>query len=105
MEKTNYIDRIKEICTSSKFMKMVYLFCFTLVVTAIIASQNFFFQNIIENGISKKDIYAKRTFSVEDTKRTEMHKREIVQKVEPILVPAEDDFIKTNLEILQNCFI
>ena len=105
MIKFNYADRIKEIFTSSRFMKLVYLVCFTLIVTAIIASQNFFFQNIIDNGISKKDIYAKRTFSVEDTKRTEMHRREIVQKVEPILVPAEDDFIKTNLEILQNSII
>lgn len=105
MVKNNYLEKIREILISSKAMKTLYVFCFTLIVTAIIASQNFFFQNIIENGISQKDIYAKRTFSVEDTKRTEMHKREIVQKVEPILVPAEDDFIKTNLEVLQNSIL
>lgn len=105
MIKNNFIQNLKEIFTSSKFMKMLYLFCFTLVVTAIIASQNFFFQNIIENGISKRDIYAKKTFTIEDTKRTEQHRREIVQKVEPILVPAEDNFIKTNLEVLQNSIL
>ena len=32
--------------------------------------------------------------------RTELPK--VAQKVEPILVPAEDDFIRTNLETLQN---
>ena len=75
------------------------------MITAIISSQNFFFQSIIENGISKKDIIAQKTLTVEDVKRTEQHKREVAQKVEPILVPAEDDFIKSNLETLQNSII
>lgn len=63
------------------------------------------FQSIIENGISKRDIIAQKTLTVEDVKRTEQHKREVAQKVEPILVPAEDDFIKSNLETLQNSII
>ena len=37
-------------------------------MTAIISSQNFFFQSIIENGISKKDIIAQKTFKVIDVK-------------------------------------
>ena len=70
-------------------------------MTAIIASQNFFFQNIIENGISKRDIIAQKTLTVEDVKRTEQHKKEVAQKVEPVMAPAEDDFIKSNLQTLQ----
>lgn len=102
MNKTEYIERVKEVLTSSKFIRTCYLVLFTFLITTIISSQNFFFQSIIENGISKKDIIAQKTLTVEDVKRTEMHKREVAQKIEPILVPAEDDFIKSNLETLQN---
>ena len=102
MIKTEYFDKVKEFFTSSKVVKCTYLISFTLLITAIISSQNFFFQSIIENGISKKDIIAQKTLTVEDVKRTEQHKREVAQKVEPILVPAEDDFIKSNLESIQN---
>lgn len=102
MNKIEYLERVKEFFTSSKVVKLFYLVVFTALVTTILASQNFFFQSIIENGISKKDIIAQKTLTVEDVKRTEQHKREVSQKVDPILVPAEDDFIKSNLETLQN---
>ena len=71
-------------------------------MTGVIASQNFFFQNIIENGISKRDIIAQKTLTVEDVKRTEQHRKEVAQKIEPVMAPAEDDFIKTNLQTLQS---
>lgn len=102
MIKTEYLNRIRDFLTSSKTVKLFYLITFTVLLTAIVASQNFFFQSIIENGISKKDIIAQKTLTVVDVKRTEQHKREVAQKVEPILVPAEDDFIKSNLETIQN---
>ena len=105
MIKNEYLERVKDFFTSSVFIKAVYLLTFTVLITTIIASQNFFFQSIIENGISKKDIIAQKTLTVEDVKRTEQHKREVAQKVDPILVPAEDDFIKTNLETLQNSIL
>ncbi len=105
MIKSEYLERAKEFVTSSKVVKFLYLISFTFLITAIVASQNFFFQTIIENGISKKDIIAQKTLTVEDVKRTEQHKREVAQKVEPILVPAEDDFIKTNLETIENAVI
>lgn len=105
MQKNEYIERTKEFLASSKVIKLCYLVTFTVLVTCIIASQNFFFQSIIENGISRRDIIAQKTLTVEDVKRTELHKREVAQKVEPILVPAEDDFIKSNLETLQNSII
>lgn len=102
MIENEYLDKIKEFFTSSIFVKIIYLITFTFLVTAIIATQNFFFQSIIDNGISQKDIIAQKTLTVEDVKRTEQHKREVAQKIEPILVPAEDDFIKSNLDTIQN---
>ena len=105
MTKIEYKEAVREFVTSSKFIKFMYLICFTLVITAVISSQNFFFQNVIENGISKKEIIAEKTITVEDVKRTEAHKKEVAKKVEPKLVPAEDEFIKTNLETLHNAVL
>ncbi len=102
MIKNEYLNRLRDFLTSSKVVKLSYMLAFTVVLTIVIASQNFLFQSIVENGISKKDIIAQKTLSVEDVKRTELHRREVAQKVEPILVPAEDDFIKSNLEALQS---
>ena len=74
-------------------------------MTVIIASQNFLFQRIVENGISRRDVIAEKTIIVEDTKRTEQHKKEVAQRVEPILTVTEDDFIKNNLSYLQNSIL
>ena len=105
MFNNDYLNKVKDFFTSSMFIKIFYLLVFTISITAIIASQNFFFQSIVENGISKKDIIAQKTLTVEDVKRTEQHRREVAQKVEPILVPAEDDFIKSNLETIENSIL
>lgn len=75
---------------------------FAVIMTLIVSSQNFFFQRVIENGISKRDIVAQKTITVVDTKRTEQHRQEVIQNIEPILIPAEDEFIKVNLDTLQN---
>ena len=75
---------------------------FTLLMAGTISSQNFFFQKVIENGISKKDIVAQKDIKVIDTKKTEQHKKEVAQNVEPILTQAEDEFIMTSLVTLQN---
>ena len=74
-------------------------------MTTIIASPNFLFKNVIENGISKRDIIAPKTLTVVDVKRTEQHRKEVAQNVEPVLTPAEDDFIKTNLQMLQTSIL
>lgn len=102
MKQVKYLTNVAEFFSSSRFLTALAFLLFTLLMTVILASQNFFFQSIIENGISKKDIIAKKTITVVDVQRTEQHRREIAQKVDPILVPAEDDFIKNNLAALQS---
>lgn len=101
MIKIEFAPRVKDFFTSRQFLKTLSFVGFTVLMTGIIASQNFFFQNIIENGISKRDIIAQKTLTVEDVKRTEQHRKEVAQKVEPVMAPAEDDFIKNNLQTLQ----
>lgn len=97
-----YFSKIKSFFTSSQTVKVIAFFAFTILLTAVIASQNFFFQNIIENGISKRDIIAQKTLTVIDVKRTEQRRKEVAQKVDPVMAPAEDDFIKNNLQTLEN---
>ncbi len=95
-------NHIKERLQGYKVTDILLFICFSLIMTIIISSQNFFFQKIIENGISKKDIIAQKNITVIDTKRTEQHRQDVVQNIEPILIPAEDEFIKVNLDTLQN---
>jgi len=97
----NLYSRIKTTSVTNILMFLL----FSISMTLLISSQNFFFQKIIENGISKRDIVAEKTITVVDTQRTEQHKKDVAMNVEPILVPAEDDFIKVNLETLQSSII
>ena len=92
---------IVERVQAHKVTDIVIFLCFSLVMTLIVSSQNFFFQRVVENGISKRDIIAQKTITVVDTKRTEQHRQEVIQNIEPILIPAEDEFIKVNLDTLQ----
>jgi len=102
MNKNEIISKVKAFLTSTKTIKALALFTFTFLMTGIISSQNFFFQNIIENGISKRDIVAQKTLTVVDVKRTEQHRKEVASRLDPVLTAAEDEFIKTNLLTLEN---
>ncbi|MCR5261352.1 MAG: HDIG domain-containing protein [Candidatus Gastranaerophilales bacterium] len=69
---------------------IVYAFIFTL----LLSSKHFFFRSIIdENNVARRDIIAEKTIEVTDTFKTEQRKKELVQKLDPIMRPAEDMFI------------
>ena len=102
MNKNEIIINVKAFLTSANTIKVTALLFFTLVMTGIISSQNYFFQNIIENGISKRDIIAQKTLTVVDVKRTEQHRKEVASRLDPVLTAAEDEFIKTNLLTLES---
>lgn len=101
----DFINKLKNFMTSSNTVKVSALIGFTLLMTGVISSQNYFFQNIIENGISKRDIIAQKTLTVVDVKRTEQHRKEVASRVEPVLTAAEDEFIKTNLTTMENSIL
>ena len=96
------MTKILDFVSSKMFRNVICFILFTFLMTVIISSQNFFFQKVIENGISKKDIVAQKDIKVIDTKKTELHKKEVAQSVEPILTQAEDEFITSSLFTLQN---
>lgn len=95
---TKFLDFI----SSKTFRNSVCFIVFTFLLAVTLSSQNYFFQKVIENGISKKDIVAQKDIKIVDTKKTEQHRKEIAQSVEPILTQAEDEFIMTSLLTLQN---
>ena len=94
----NFLDFI----SSKNFRNGFFFLLFTSLMAITISSQNYFFQKVIENGISKKDIVAQKEIKIIDTKKTEQHKKEVAQSVEPILTQAEDEFISTNLATLRS---
>jgi len=101
MNRNEIITKLRNFLTSASTVKVSALVLFTLVMTGIISSQNYFFQNIIENGMSKRDVIAQKTLTVVDVKRTEQHRKEVASRLEPVLAAAEDEFIKTNLLTLE----
>ena len=96
------MQKILDFISSKRFRNIVCFLLFTILMAITISSQNFFFQKVIENGISKRDIVAQKDIKVIDTKKTEQHRKEVAQSVEPILAQAEDEFITTSLSTLQN---
>ncbi len=96
------MQKILDFIATKTFRNTICYIVFTFLLTVTISSQNFFFQKVIENGISKKDIIAQKDIKVIDTVKTERHKKEVAQNVEPILTQAEDEFITTSLITLQN---
>ena len=99
------MQKVLDFISSKTFRNTLCFVVFTFLLTTMISSQNFFFQKVIENGISKRDIIAQKDIKVIDTKKTEQHKKEVAQSVEPILTQAEDDFITSSLVTLQKSVI
>ena len=96
------MKHILDFIFSRKFRTVSFFILFTVLMTAAISSQNFFFQKIIENNMALKDVIAEKDVKVIDTIKTEQHRKEVVQNVEPILTQAEDEFITTSLTALKN---
>ena len=95
------MNKFLNFISTKDFRNGVFFVLFTVLVAITISSQNYFFQKVIENGISKKDIIAQKDITVIDTKKTEQHRKEVAQNVEPIITQAEDEFIMTNLLTLK----
>ena len=96
------MQKILDFIASKKFRNIACFIIFTTLMTVTIASQNFFFQKIIDNNLALRDVIAEKDIKVIDTIKTEQHKKEVAQSVEPILTQAEDEFITTSLTALQN---
>ena len=101
MKKIQLTNLLADTFSSSKIINLLIFILFAILMTAVLSARYYLFQSIInEDGTSKKDIVASKTIRVVDTFKTEQNKKEIAQKVEPILTPAEDTYIKNNYATL-----
>ena len=101
MRKIQLINLLAATFSSSKVINLLIFITFAIVMTAALGARYYLFQSIIaDDGTSKRDIVAPKTIKVVDTFKTEQNKKEIAQKVEPILTPAEDSYIKNNYAML-----
>lgn len=96
------MKKFLDIISSKKFRNAFAFIMFAILMTVCISSQNFFFQKVIKNNIATRDVIAEKDIKVIDTVKTEQHKKEVAQNVEPILTQAEDEFIIASLTTLQN---
>ena len=99
------MNKFLDFISSKNFRNVFCFIVFTALMAITISSQNYFFQKIIEKGVSKADIPAKRDMKVVDTVKTEQLRKKAMQGVEPILTQAEDESIVTNLSNLYNYVI
>ena len=77
----------------------IFLFVATaLFLTILLSSRYYLHHSIVENNVSRIDVYANKTIKIVDTEKTQKLKNEISKKVLPILVPVQDDYIKNNLD-------
>lgn len=83
------------------FKNSLIFIAYALVFTLLLSSKHFFFRSIIdENNIARRDIIAEKTIEVTDTYKTEQRKKELAQKLDPIMRPAEDMFILNDFDNL-----
>ena len=102
MKKTKFTDVIAGIYNSSKLTNFSVFILFAVFFTILLSSKYFLFQTIITpDGISKRDVIAKKDIEVTDVFKTEQQRKDVAQRISPILTPAEDSSIKNNLSVLE----
>lgn len=103
MKKPGFVQTVKNNITSTKTINTLIFIAFAIFFSVLLASKYFFFQSIVNNdNTSRVDVVSPKTIEVVDTFKTEQRRNEAAQKIEPILTPAEDSYIKNNLNGLIN---
>lgn len=94
---TNNIFKNDDVFHSSKPASISAFLLVAIILTSLLSIRYYLYQNIIENGIAQKTITAKNSFEVIDKQRTELIKREVANKIRPVVAPVEGDYIKDDL--------
>ncbi|MCR4881023.1 MAG: HDIG domain-containing protein [bacterium] len=69
-----------------------------IFLTVVLSSRYYLHHSIIENNVSKRDVFANKTIKIVDIEKTQKLKNELSKKVIPIFVPVQDDYMKVNLD-------
>jgi len=100
----NFFNIVKgdDIFQSSKPAAFSAFLLVAIIITSLLSVRYYLLQDIVQNGIATKTIHAKNTFQVVDKQRTEIIKREVANKIKPIIVPVEESYIKGDLDRVIN---
>lgn len=102
MKKIKLTNLLADTFSSSKVLNFLIFLLFTIMLTGVLSARYFLFQSIIaDDGTSKRDVAAYKTIKVVDTFKTDQYKKELAQKIEPVLTPAEDSYIINNFLALE----
>lgn len=103
MKKFDIKKKLSWIKSPKLVANVVLIGLFTLVFTGILVSKYFFFQTVVDtDNTSKVMVTAQKDIEVVDIIKTEKRRREVAQKVNVIYSPADDVYIKNNLnEIIE----
>jgi len=94
----NNIFNNDDIFHSSKPASVSAFLLVAIIITSLLSFRYYLYQDIIKDGIAQQTIKAKTTFEVVDKQKTELIKREVANKIRPIVAPVEGDYIKTDLQ-------
>lgn len=82
---------INDAINSKTLQNFLFLTFLALFFTLMLSSKHFFFSTLTgTDNLSKEDVYAQNTIEVEDTFKTEQRKKELAQKLNPVMRIAED---------------
>lgn len=101
MKKFDIKKKLSWIKSPKVLLNSALILLFAVVFTGILVSKYFFFQTIVgSDNTSKVTVTAPKDIEVVDVFKTEKRKREVAQKVNVIYSPADDIYIKNNLNEL-----
>ena len=87
-----------DVFQSSKPVAFGAFMLVAIILTSLLSIRYSNSQGIIENGIAQKAIHAKNSFQIVDKQRTESIKREVANKIRPIVIPVEQSYIEDDLD-------
>ena len=82
----------KSLNFQTKMGGVIGFFLFVLVISFLLSSK-FLSQDLLENGVGKKKIIAKKTIEVVDVQKTELLRRDVARKIKPIIIPIDSSRI------------
>ncbi len=103
MKKIDITKRLSSLKSAKFLINSSLILLFAIIFTGILVSKYFFFQTIVgSDNTSKVMVTAPSDIEVIDSIKTERRKREVAQKVNLVYSPADDVYIKNNLnEIIE----
>ncbi len=98
MKKIADFFKNEDIFQSSKIFSIGSFLSIAIILTLLLSIRYYLYQNLIVNDIAQRTILAKNNFEVVDRQKTELIKREVSNKIRPIVTPIENEYIITDLQ-------